>query len=44
LHYYVDGSTPAAAQLQAAVTGWQDGPVTVEGLPDAGWERVHHLS
>jgi hypothetical protein len=44
LHYYVDGGTPAAAQLQAAVTGWQDGPVTVEISPDAGWERVHHLS
>jgi hypothetical protein len=44
LHYYVDGTTPAAAQLQAATTGWPDGKVTLAVSPDAGWEAVRHLS
>jgi hypothetical protein len=44
LHYYVDGTTPAAAQLQAAVTGWPDGPVTLDVSADAGWEGVRHLT
>ncbi|QNE19263.1 DUF695 domain-containing protein [Kribbella qitaiheensis] len=44
LHYYVDGTTPAAAQLQAAITGWPDGPVTLAVSTDAGWEDVRHLT
>jgi hypothetical protein len=44
LHYYVDGTTPAAAQLQAAITGWPDGPVTLDVSPDAAWEGVRHLT
>jgi hypothetical protein len=44
LHYYVDGTTPAAAQLQAATTGWPDGPVTLSAAPDAAWQSVRHLS
>jgi hypothetical protein len=44
LHYYVDGTTPAAAQLQAAISGWPDGPVHLKASPDPAWEHVRHLS
>jgi hypothetical protein len=44
LHYYVDGTTPAAAQVEAAIAGWPDGPVAIDVSPDAGWEGVRHLS
>jgi hypothetical protein len=44
LHYYVDGTTPAAAQVEAAIAGWPDGRVTVNVSTDAGWEGVRHLS
>jgi len=42
-HFYVDGRTPAADQLQAAVTGWEHGPVELSVTPDAAWEQVGHL-
>src|SRR6266545_1399463 len=43
LHFYVDSTTPAAAQLTAAVTGWPDGKVAVEATDDPGWVKVAHL-
>jgi hypothetical protein len=43
LHTYVDGTTPAAGQLEAAVTGWRQGRVTVDASPDPGWQHVAHL-
>jgi hypothetical protein len=43
LHLYVDGSTPAVEQLRAAVTGWDQGPVTLTAAPDPGWQLVQHL-
>jgi len=43
LHTYVDGTTPAADQLRAAVSGWQHGRVRITVEPDAGWDRVRHL-
>lgn len=39
-HFYVDSATPAVAQLEAAVTGWTQGPVTVLAEPDPAWECV----
>lgn len=44
LHYYVDGTTPAGAQLKAAVTGWPHGRVTVTIASDPGWRNVSHLA
>ncbi|MFD7156691.1 DUF695 domain-containing protein [Kribbella sp. NPDC059898] len=44
LHYYVDGTTPADAQLQAATTGWPHGKVTLTTTPDPAWEGVAHLA
>ena len=43
LHCYVDGTTPAAEQLRAAVGGWAQGRVRVESAADPGWDRVRHL-
>lgn len=43
LHFYVDGATPAAAQVEAATTGWRQGRTTVQAGPDPGWEGVRHL-
>jgi hypothetical protein len=43
LHCYVDGTTPAAEQLRAAVGGWQQGRVRVDATADPGWDRVRHL-
>lgn len=43
LHLYVDGSTPAVEQLRPAITGWDQGPVTLTAAPDPGWEHVQHL-
>jgi hypothetical protein len=43
LHFYVDGTTPAAGQLRAAVTGWQQGRVRVDVAHDPAWKRVAHL-
>jgi hypothetical protein len=43
LHYYVDGTTPAAGQLQAALGGWQHGRVDLSVSPDAGWDDLSHL-
>ncbi|MFN0280723.1 MAG: DUF695 domain-containing protein [Kineosporiaceae bacterium] len=43
LHFYVDGTTPAADQLRAATSGWQDGRVRVDEVRDPAWKRVQHL-
>jgi hypothetical protein len=43
LHYYVDGSTPASAQLEAATTGWPHGEVTLTTTRDPGWQNLAHL-
>jgi hypothetical protein len=43
LHLYVDGSTPAVEQLRPAITGWEQGPVTLTSTPDPGWQHVQHL-
>lgn len=40
LHYYLDSGTPAAAQLEAATHGWQQGRVTVGASRDPAWEAV----
>jgi hypothetical protein len=43
LHFYVDGATPAVAQVEAAVGGWRQGRTRVSATPDPGWEGVRHL-
>ena len=43
LHFYADSTTPADAVLQAAVTGWDQGRVTVAAQPDPAWHAVRHL-
>lgn len=43
LHFYVDGLTPAAEQIRAAVVGWAEGGVKVTVDADPGWDRVAHL-
>jgi hypothetical protein len=43
LHLYVDGTTPAADQVAAAVRGWDQGPVELESQPDPAWSAVGHL-
>lgn len=43
LHIYVDGATPAAEQVRAAVGGWDQGTVEVEVKPDPAWDEVAHL-
>jgi hypothetical protein len=40
LHYYVDSTTPAVAQLTAAIDGWIEGEVTVEDALDPPWHAV----
>lgn len=44
LHAYVDGGTPAAEQLRAATSGWDEGRVRIEVTGDPGWELVRHLA
>lgn len=43
LHVYVDGSTPAVEQLRPAITGWDQGHVTLSAVNDPGWQHVQHL-
>ena len=43
LHLYVDGSTPAAEQVRAAVAGWDQGRVQVATQTDPAWAAVAHL-
>lgn len=43
VHVYADGTTPAADQIKAAVTGWPDGTVKVDVESDPGWSGVAHL-
>lgn len=44
LHFYVDGSTPAAEQLRAALSGWTDGNAGLEVQLDPEWAATRHLS
>ena len=43
LHAYVDSTTPAVEQLRAAVTGWDQGKVTMLVNLDPGWQDIQHL-
>jgi hypothetical protein len=43
LHFYVDGTTPAVEQLEAAVVGWSQGRVRVQAEHDPAWSAVQHL-
>jgi hypothetical protein len=43
MHVYVDGSTPAVEQLRPAITGWDQGKVSLTTEPDPGWVHVQHL-
>ncbi|MCW2815420.1 MAG: hypothetical protein JWN84_2875 [Nocardioides sp.] len=43
LHVYADSETPAAAVVEAAVTGWEQGRVEVRATPDPSWHGVRHL-
>ena len=43
LHVYVDGLTPAAEQVRVAVSGWDQGQVQMQVLPDPAWSAVAHL-
>jgi uncharacterized protein DUF695 len=43
LHLYVDGTTPAAEQVRAAVLGWDQGAVRVDSHHDPAWSEVKHL-
>lgn len=43
LLYYIDRTTPAAGQLEAATTGWTRGNVTVGVQYDPSWQMVAHL-
>lgn len=40
LHFYVDSTTPAAAQIEAATSGWNQGPVKITAQLDPAWENV----
>ncbi|MFC4042771.1 DUF695 domain-containing protein [Dactylosporangium siamense] len=44
LHYYVDGTTSAGADLAAAAATWQLGRAQVGRAHDPGFEAVAHLS
>ena len=44
LHYYVDGATPAVAQLEAVARGWGQGRARVDATDDPGWHAVRHLA
>jgi hypothetical protein len=44
LHFYVDSTTAAAEQLEAAVNGWEEGRVGLDVRPDPAWEAVQHLA
>ncbi|TWD79796.1 uncharacterized protein DUF695 [Kribbella amoyensis] len=44
LHFYVDGTTPAASQLRAALGGWSHGPIEVRSSSDPAWRNVRHLA
>jgi hypothetical protein len=43
LHFYVDSTTPAAEQLRAAVSGWDQGTVRIQDHLDPAWEAIAHL-
>jgi len=43
LHFYVNGGTPAAEQVKAAVQAWDEGRVRVRAESDPGWAQVQHL-
>ena len=43
LHFYADSATPAAAVVEAAVTGWEQGGVEVRATADPSWHGVRHL-
>lgn len=43
LHLYVDGTTPAADQVRAALDGWTDGTPRVQVGEDPAWDAVAHL-
>lgn len=43
LHLYVDGATPAAEQVRAAVSGWEQGAVRIRVDHDPSWDGVAHL-
>jgi hypothetical protein len=43
LHLYVDGTTPAPQQVQAALGGWQDSRPKVDVRADPAWDGVRHL-
>jgi hypothetical protein len=43
LHLYVDGATPAAEQVRAAVSGWEQGVVRIRVDHDPAWDGVSHL-
>lgn len=43
LHLYVDGTTPAADQVRAALDGWTDGTPRVDVRQDPAWDAVAHL-
>ncbi len=40
MHIYVDGATPAAAQIEAGVRGWENGKVKVRSKHDPAWEQI----
>lgn len=40
LHFYVDSTTPASAQLQVGTAGWDQGSITVSALNDPSWDAV----
>lgn len=43
LHFYVDATTPTAAQVHAATRGWTQGEPRVTAATDPGWRAVQHL-
>lgn len=44
LHYYVDGSSGAAAQLEARLPGWREGRAQAKVAYDPALEGVAHLN
>lgn len=40
MHFYVDSTTPAAEQIRAATSGWDQGKVVVTVEDDPAWEGV----
>ncbi len=43
LHVYVDSTNATRQMVEAAVSGWDQGPITVTSQPDPRWEAVAHL-